>query len=135
MPIDKTNVSDHVNLEGQGQHVRVKASLGELGRLLGSLRLLEDGLQRLERVLDRHDGGVIDGVRHCEICVRNWRSDCCDSMMGFVRGVNVSTWGVTVICRFRETIDVACRRDLASDEAWENARHGGGSGDIVVRTI
>lgn len=66
---NETNVGDHVNLEGQGQHVRVKASLGELRSLLGSLRLLEDGLQGLERVLDRHDGGVVDGVGHCERCV------------------------------------------------------------------
>lgn len=64
-----TNVGDHVNLKGQGQHVRVEASLGELRSLLGSLRLLEDGLQGLERVLDRHDGGVVDGVGHCERCV------------------------------------------------------------------
>lgn len=64
-----TNVGDHVNLEGQGQHVRVEASLGELRSLLGSLRLLEDGLQGLERVLDRHDRGVVDGVGHCERCV------------------------------------------------------------------
>jgi hypothetical protein len=66
---DETNVCDHVNLEGQRKHVRVKASLRELRRLLGGLRLLEDGLQGLERVLDRHDGGVVDRVRHCERCV------------------------------------------------------------------
>lgn len=66
---NETNVGDHVNLEGQGQHVRVEASLGELRSLLGGLRLLEDGLQGLERVLDRHDGGVVDGVGHYGICV------------------------------------------------------------------
>ena len=66
---DGTNVGDHVNLEGQGEHVRVKTSLRELGRLLRGLRLLEDGLQGLERVLDRHDGGVVDGVGHYGICV------------------------------------------------------------------
>lgn len=69
--VNETHVGDHVDLEGQGQHVRVKASLGELRSLLGGLRLLEDGLQGLERVLDRHDGGVVDGVGHCERCVVN----------------------------------------------------------------
>jgi hypothetical protein len=58
-----------VDLEGQGQHVGVKTSLGELRSLLGGLRLLEDGLQGLERVLDRHDGGVVDRVAHVERCV------------------------------------------------------------------
>lgn len=58
-----------MNLEGQGEHVRVEASLRELRRLLGGLRLLEDGLQGLERVLDRQDGGVVDRVGHCERCV------------------------------------------------------------------
>jgi hypothetical protein len=57
-----------VDLEGQRQHVRVKASLGELGGLLGGLSLLEDGLQGLERVLDGYDGSVVDGVGHCEGC-------------------------------------------------------------------
>jgi hypothetical protein len=66
---DGTNVGDHVNLEGQGQHVGVEASLGELRGLLGGLRLLEDGLQGLERVLGRHDGGVVDRVAHVERCV------------------------------------------------------------------
>jgi hypothetical protein len=64
----RTNVGNHVDLEGQRQHVRVKASLGELGGLLGGLSLLEDGLQGLERVLDGHDGSVVDGVGHCEGC-------------------------------------------------------------------
>lgn len=67
---ETTNVGDHVNLEGQRQHVGVEASLGELSSLLGSLRLLEDGLQGLERVLDRHNGSVEDGVGHfgrCEV--------------------------------------------------------------------
>ena len=58
-----------MDLEGQGQHVRVKASLRELRSLLGGLRLLEDGLQGLERVLDRHDGSVVDCVGHFEGCV------------------------------------------------------------------
>lgn len=58
-----------MNLEGQGQHIRVEASLGELRGLLRGLRLLEDSLQGLERVLDRHDGGIVDGVGHCERCV------------------------------------------------------------------
>lgn len=62
----KAYVGDHVDLEGQRQHVRVQASLGELRSLLGCLRLLEDGLQGLKRVLDRHDGSVVDGVNHCE---------------------------------------------------------------------
>lgn len=58
-----------MNLEGKGQHVGVDASLRELRSLLRGLRLLEDGLQGLERVLGRHDGGVVDGVGHCERCV------------------------------------------------------------------
>lgn len=66
---DETNVGDHVNLESQREHVRVKTSLRELRSLLGGLRLLENGLQGLERVLDGHDGGVVDGVGHCERCV------------------------------------------------------------------
>ena len=61
-----TYVGDHVDLEGEREHVRVKTSLRELGRLLRSLRLLEDDLQGLKRVLDRHDGSVVDGVDHCE---------------------------------------------------------------------
>jgi hypothetical protein len=61
-----TNVGDHVNLEGQRQHVRVKANLRELRGLLRGLSLLEDSLQGLKGVLDGHDGSVVDGVSHCE---------------------------------------------------------------------
>jgi hypothetical protein len=71
--IDGTDVGDHVDLEGKGQHVRVKTSLRELGGLLGGLSLLEDGLQGLKRVLDRHNGGIVDRVGHFEGCVvRGW---------------------------------------------------------------
>jgi hypothetical protein len=58
-------VCDDVNLERERKHVGVKTGLGELGGLLRALGLLEDGLERLQGVLDLDDGGVVDGVRHC----------------------------------------------------------------------
>jgi hypothetical protein len=58
-------VCDDVNLERERKHVGVETSLGELGGLLRALGLLEDGLERLQGVLDLDDGGVVDGVRHC----------------------------------------------------------------------
>jgi hypothetical protein len=58
-------VCDDVDLECEGEHVGVETSLGELGGLLRALGLLEDGLERLQGVLDLDDGGVVDGVRQC----------------------------------------------------------------------
>ena len=58
-------VCDDVDLECEGEHVGVKTGLGELGGLLRALGLLEDGLERLQGVLDLDNGGVVDGVRHC----------------------------------------------------------------------
>ena len=42
-------------------------------------------------MLDRHDGSVVDGVGHFEICVVGWRRECYDWMLCFERDVNVST--------------------------------------------
>jgi hypothetical protein len=63
-------VGDHVDLESERKHVGVQTGLGELGGLGRGLGLLEDGLERLQGVLDGEDGGVVDGVSHCggEIC-------------------------------------------------------------------
>jgi hypothetical protein len=58
-------VCDDVDLECEGEHVGVETGLGELGGLLRGLGLLEDGLERLQGVLDLDDRGVVDGVRHC----------------------------------------------------------------------
>jgi hypothetical protein len=54
-----------VNLECERKHVGVQTGLGELSSLGRALGLLEDGLERLQGVLDLDDGGVVDGVSHC----------------------------------------------------------------------
>jgi hypothetical protein len=48
-------VCDDVDLECEGEHVGVETGLGELGGLLRGLGLLEDGLERLQGVLDLDD--------------------------------------------------------------------------------
>jgi hypothetical protein len=58
-------VCDDVDLECERKHVRVQTGLGELGGLGRALGLFEDGLERLQGVLDLDDGGVEDGVSHC----------------------------------------------------------------------
>lgn len=55
-----------MDLESKRQHVRVNAGLGELRGVGRGLGLGQDGLKRLQRVLNRDDRGVVDGVRHCD---------------------------------------------------------------------
>jgi hypothetical protein len=78
-----TDVGDHVDLEGERQHVGMKTSFGELGGFLRGLGLLEDGLQGLERVLDGHNRGVVYGVRHCENVWDGGQGmkDCCSCLL------------------------------------------------------
>jgi hypothetical protein len=62
-------VCDDVNLECERKHVGVQTGLGELSSLGGALGLLENGLERLQGVLDLDDRGVVDGVSHCGGCL------------------------------------------------------------------
>jgi hypothetical protein len=69
-------VCDDVNLECERKHVGVQTGLGELSSLGRALGLLEDGLERLQGVLDLDDRGVVDGVSHCggerDFVVEGW---------------------------------------------------------------
>lgn len=57
-------VGDHVDLEGQGQHVVVDFGAQEAGAVGGGLALLEDIGERLEGAFGHGDGGVVEGVAH-----------------------------------------------------------------------
>jgi hypothetical protein len=79
-------VCDDVDLECEGEHVGVETGLGELGGLLRGLGLLEDGLERLQGVLDLDDRGVVDGVRHCGGVRRSGFVVVVVVVVGLVRG-------------------------------------------------
>ena len=79
-------VCDDVDLECEGEHVGVETGLGELGGLLRGLGLLEDGLERLQGVLDLDDRGVVDGVRHCGGVWRSGFVIVVGVVVGLVRG-------------------------------------------------
>lgn len=57
-------VGDHVDLEGQGQHVLVDFGAQEAGAVGSGLALLEDVVERLEGTLGHGDGSIVKRVAH-----------------------------------------------------------------------
>lgn len=57
-------VGDHLDLEGQRQHVGVDAGVEEAGTVGSSLALLENAGEGLEGVLGQRHGGVVERVAH-----------------------------------------------------------------------